>query len=139
VNVPVIRDALDRTLLIARTAVEVQVGPPKPHEMLLERIHAGSRAEYVGRHDASGIEDSTALMDQLRSANAHHDRVGADGRRPFPVTFDMPVDVAGLSQHMPGSLALESQPSPSLRSLATNKGRRRYPELARRAVLNRRW
>jgi GrpB-like predicted nucleotidyltransferase (UPF0157 family) len=70
VNVPVIRDALDRTGLIARTAVEVQVGPPKPYEVILERIHAGSRAEYrrsVGRHDDSGIEDSTALRDHLRA------------------------------------------------------------------------
>jgi hypothetical protein len=68
----------------------------KPYEAILERIHAGSRAEYrrsVGRHDDSGIEDSTALRNRLRSENAHDDRVGGDGRGPFPVPFDMPVDV----------------------------------------------
>jgi hypothetical protein len=112
----VIRDALDRTGLIARTAVEVHVGPPKPYEVILERIHAGSRAEYrrsVGRHDNSGIEDSTALMDHLRSENAHDDRVGADGRGRFPVLFDMPVIRWPESSHVRQS-GLESEPSPTL-------------------------
>jgi hypothetical protein len=56
VKLAAIRDALDRAGLAARTAVEVEVGPPKPYEAILERIEAGSRAEYrrrVGRHDES--------------------------------------------------------------------------------------
>jgi hypothetical protein len=60
VKLAAIRDALDRAGLAARTAVEVEVGPPKPYEAILERIEAGSRAEYrrsIGRPDDSGIED----------------------------------------------------------------------------------
>jgi hypothetical protein len=49
VKLAAIRDALDRAGLAARTAVEVEVGPPKPYEVLLERIEAGSRAEYRRR------------------------------------------------------------------------------------------
>ena len=54
VKLAAIRDALDRAGLAARTAVEVEVGPPKPYELILEKIEAGSRAEYrrsIGRFD----------------------------------------------------------------------------------------
>jgi hypothetical protein len=60
VKLAAIRDALDRAGLAAKTAVEVEVGPPKPYEVILERIEAGSRAEYrrsIGRDDDSGNED----------------------------------------------------------------------------------
>ena len=56
VKLAAIRDALDRAGLAAKNAVEVQVGPPKPYEAILERIEAGSRTEYrrsVGRTDDS--------------------------------------------------------------------------------------
>lgn len=59
VKLAAIRDALDRAGLAAKTAVEVEVGPPKPYEVILERIEAGSRAEYrrnIGRPDDSDIE-----------------------------------------------------------------------------------
>lgn len=46
VKLAAIRDALDRAGLAARTAVEVEVGPPKPYEAILERLEGGSRAEY---------------------------------------------------------------------------------------------
>jgi len=46
VKLAAIRDALDRAGLAARTAVSVEVGPPKPYEAIFERIEAGSRDEY---------------------------------------------------------------------------------------------
>jgi hypothetical protein len=57
VKLAAIRDALDRAGLAAKSAVEVsavevEVGPPKAYEVILERIEAGSRAEYrrsIGR------------------------------------------------------------------------------------------
>jgi hypothetical protein len=54
VKLAAIRDALDRAGLGAKTAVEVEVGPPKPYQVILETIEAGSRAEYrrsIGRPD----------------------------------------------------------------------------------------
>jgi len=59
---------------------------------------------------------------------------------PFPVPFDMPVDVRWPeSPHVRQSgLGIEAiLVAPVAWQLI--KGRRRYPELARRAVLNRRW
>jgi hypothetical protein len=79
VKLAAIRDALDRAGVGARTAVEVEVGPPKPFEVLLERIEAsprieassrivaGSRAEYrrsLGRHDNFDLESTSARVDQ---------------------------------------------------------------------------
>jgi len=55
----ILRDALDRAGLAAKNAVEVEVGPPKPYEVILESIEAGSRAEYrrsIGRPDDSDSE-----------------------------------------------------------------------------------
>ncbi len=52
VKLAAIRDALDRAGLAARTAVSVEVGPPKPYEAIFDSIEAGSRAEYrrsIGR------------------------------------------------------------------------------------------
>jgi len=77
VKLAAIRDALDRAGLAARTAVEVEVGPPKPYEMILERIEAGPRAEYrrrVGRTDESDIEHRPPLAEfrELPAANADH-------------------------------------------------------------------
>lgn len=46
VKLAAIRDALDRAGLAAKNAVEVEIGPPKPYEVIFERIEAGSRAEY---------------------------------------------------------------------------------------------
>src|SRR6185437_9840585 len=74
VKLAAIRDALDRAGLAARTAVEVEVGPPKPYEAIFDSIEAGSRAEYrrsIGRYDDSGIEDSIVLMDHPRALGQH--------------------------------------------------------------------
>ena len=56
VKLAAIRDALDRAGLAARTAVEVEVGPPKPYEAILERIEAGSRTDY---RRSRGIPDDS--------------------------------------------------------------------------------
>ena len=70
VKLVAIRDALDRAGLSAKTAVEVEVGPPKPYEAIFERVEAGSRAEYrcsIGQHDETDIRDSTASADHPRA------------------------------------------------------------------------
>ncbi len=66
VKLAAIRDALDRAGLAARTAVELEVGPPKPHESILDSIEAGSRAAYrqsIGRPDDFYIARSAGLVD----------------------------------------------------------------------------
>jgi hypothetical protein len=50
VKLTVIRDALDRAALMTRTAVEVEVGPPKPYEQILD----GIMVLEGGSRDASG-------------------------------------------------------------------------------------
>jgi hypothetical protein len=68
VKLAAIRDALDRAGLAAKNAVEVEVGPPKPYESILETIEAGSRDEYrrsIGRYDDSDLGDNTALIDRF--------------------------------------------------------------------------
>ncbi|MDP7736346.1 hypothetical protein [Mycobacterium paragordonae] len=62
VKLAAIRDALDRAGLAAKSAVEVEVGPPKPYEQILMTIEAGSRAEY---RRSRGIPD---ISDQLPMA-----------------------------------------------------------------------
>lgn len=58
VKLAAIRDALDRAGLSAKTAVEVEVGPPKPYEAILDRIEAGSRAEYRRSREIFGDVES---------------------------------------------------------------------------------
>ena len=69
VKLAAIRDALDRAGLAARTAVEVEVGPPKPYEAVFQRIEAGSRADYrrsIGRPDDSDADHTRPLADRPR-------------------------------------------------------------------------
>ena len=80
VKLAAIRDALDRAGLAARTAVEVEVGPPKPYEAILERIEAGSRAEY---RRSRGIPDDS---------NADHTRPLVDRPRELPAAEAKPID-----------------------------------------------
>ncbi|BBY28118.1 hypothetical protein GCM10023114_58000 [Mycolicibacterium sediminis] len=61
VKLAAIRDALDRAGLAARTAVAVEVGPPKPYGAILESIEAGSRAEYRRSH--GNPDNSTPFTD----------------------------------------------------------------------------
>jgi len=93
-------------------------------------------------HPRTPAEDNTAVMDHLRALeDAHDERVGADGKGPFPVPFDMlymTVEVRWPEPPMPGSLDLESKLPRRSVAWQRIKGRRRYHELARRAVLNRR-
>jgi hypothetical protein len=70
VKLAAIRDALDRAGLAAKNAVEVEVGPPKPYETILDSIEAGSRAEYrrsIGRPDDYGpLYGCTSLEGRAR-------------------------------------------------------------------------
>ena len=80
-----IRDALDRAGLAARTALSVEVGPPKPYEAILDTIEAGSRAEYrrsIGRPDDSDIEHNAALVDQPRALDSADEDRNARPPRP---------------------------------------------------------
>ncbi len=68
VRLSAIKDALDRGGISAKTAVEVEVGPPKPWEQIMDTIEAGSRTEYrrsMGRPD--NIEHSAPLVDHPRA------------------------------------------------------------------------
>lgn len=75
VKLAAVKDALDRAGLSAKTAVEVEVGPTKPFQEVLETIMIGgsraasraSRGEPVD-HDADA-EDNAWIMDELIRAN----------------------------------------------------------------------
>ncbi|MDQ1202706.1 hypothetical protein QE449_003324 [Rhodococcus sp. SORGH_AS303] len=57
VRLAAIRDALDRTGVSAKTAVEVTVGPAEPWEQVFQGLVGGSRAESRA---ARGVEDPDA-------------------------------------------------------------------------------
>jgi hypothetical protein len=80
VKLAAIRDALDRAGLAAKNAVEVEVGPPKPYEVILQRIEAGSRAEY---RRSRGIPDDT---------HGNPKRVLVDRPRELPAAEGEPID-----------------------------------------------
>lgn len=67
VKLAAIRDALDRAGLAARTAVEVEVGPPKPYEAILEHIEAApapnTAAALAGKDDSSSDDGSPSRSD----------------------------------------------------------------------------
>ena len=82
VKLTAIRDSLDRAGLATRTAVSVEVGPPKPYEATLDTIEAGSRAEYrrsIGRPDDSNADHTRPLADRQRELPRCRGR--ADRRR----------------------------------------------------------
>jgi hypothetical protein len=61
VKLAAIRDALDRAGLATRTAVEVEVGPPKPYEQIMSgmtEVVGGSRAEFRRSQGIFGGEES---------------------------------------------------------------------------------
>lgn len=73
VKLAAIRDALDRAGLAAKNAVEVELGPPKPYEQILDSImvlEGGSRAEY---RRSRGISDGSDA-DQRRPSAADRSR-----------------------------------------------------------------
>lgn len=73
VKLAAIRDALDRAGLAARTAVSVEVGPPKPYEVILHSIEGGSRDEY---RRSRGIPDNSDA-DQIRPATGRSQELPA--------------------------------------------------------------
>jgi hypothetical protein len=87
VKLAAIRDALDRAGLAAKSAVEVEVGRPKPYEAILESIEAGSRADYrrsVGRPDKPSAENRFLVggqrgLDSSTEAEVLDDAADADG------------------------------------------------------------
>jgi hypothetical protein len=101
-----VRDALDRAGLAAKNAVEVEVGPPKPYQVILEAIEAGSRAEYrrsISRNRGIGIEDNTTLVDHpsaLTTADVDH------------VVDDFMVDDDALGMAYPSSCSCEIGSAP---------------------------
>jgi hypothetical protein len=59
VRLSAIKDALDRGGVSAKSAVEVEVGPPKPWEQIMDGlavVESGSRAEF--RRSRSGLHES---------------------------------------------------------------------------------
>src|SRR6478609_10154338 len=78
VKLAAIRDALDRAGLAARTAVSVEVGPPKPYEAVFDSIEAGSRAEY---RRSRGIRDDSNPPPAL-----------AESPRELPAAEGEPID-----------------------------------------------
>lgn len=63
VRLSAIKDALDRGGVSAKSAVEVEIGPPKPWEAImdgLDEVSAGSRAEFRrSRELFAALEEST--------------------------------------------------------------------------------
>ena len=74
VRLAAIRDALDRSGLGAKTAVEVSVGPKQPWEIVFEGLSGGSRAESRA---ARGFAGENALV--LEAEVIENDGVGAVG------------------------------------------------------------
>jgi hypothetical protein len=84
----------------AKTAVELEVGPPKPYEVILQRIEAGSRAEYrrsIGRPGDS-IEPNALLQRPTAQNAAPADQV-LDGS----VVYDNESVLPNESSYFPGS------------------------------------
>jgi len=78
VKLAAIRDALDR----AKNAVEEDVGRPRPYELVLETIEAGSRAEYRRSMGIADVRDTRAhaLVDHSRELGATDGCVRARGK-----------------------------------------------------------
>ncbi|MCV7332960.1 hypothetical protein [Mycobacterium cookii] len=92
VKLAAIRDVLDRAGLGARTAVEVEVGPPKPYEQIFDGlavIESGSRADF---RRSRGFPDDS---------DVDHRRPLADRPRELPAAGDEPIDaeIVGYQPH----------------------------------------
>jgi hypothetical protein len=73
VRLSAIKDALDRGGVSAKTAVEVEVGLPKPWELIMDgvtEVVAGSRDEFRRSHGTSGEFEPD--FGQLLVDSAHH-------------------------------------------------------------------
>lgn len=83
VRLSAIKDALDRGGVSAKSAVEVEVGPPKPWEQIisgLTSIESGSRAEF---RRSRGISDDS---------DANHQPALAARPRALPVAEGEPLE-----------------------------------------------
>jgi hypothetical protein len=87
VKLAAIRDALDRAGLAARTAVSVEVGPPKPYEQIFDSIEAGSRAEY---RRSRGLRDDSNPPPAL-----------AESPRELPAAEGEPIDAEIVGYQLP--------------------------------------
>ena len=87
VKLAAIRDALDRAGLAVRTAVSVEVGPPKPYEVIFESIEAGSRTEY---RRSRGIRDDSNPPPAL-----------AESPRELPAAEGEPIDAEIVGYQLP--------------------------------------
>jgi hypothetical protein len=87
--------ALDRAGLSAKTAVEVQVGPNKPFQDILEAVMTGgSRAESRARRGVPDVASDDDWLDAEVLDLADDDNAQASTPRPSPRT-DHPQPVAG--------------------------------------------
>ena len=75
VKLAAIRDALDRAGLAAKNAVEIELGPPKPYEVIFDRIEAGSRTEFRRSRGTPDISGSTAPGSEPTAPPAENDAV----------------------------------------------------------------
>lgn len=90
VKLAAIRDALDRAGLAVKNAVEIEVGPPKPYEVILEGIEAGSRAKY---RRSRGIPDDSDT----------HTRALVDNSRAVAAADGEPIDAEILDDQLRGN------------------------------------
>jgi hypothetical protein len=83
VRLSAIKDALDRGGVSAKSAVEVEVGPPKPWEQImcgLTSIESGSRAEF-------------RRLQEISDGTKNRGSLGGDPRESVPIeaeVFDYP-------------------------------------------------
>ncbi|MCZ4520723.1 HGGxSTG domain-containing protein [Rhodococcus ruber] len=101
VRLAAIRDALDRSGLGAKTAVEVSVGPKQPWEIVFEDLAGGSRAESRAARGFAGddplvLEAEVVDSDGVGAAGML-DGVGSGTAAPAPNGAPPP------QQHSPGA------------------------------------
>lgn len=108
VKLAAIRDALDRAGLSAKTAVEVEVGPPKPYEAIFDSIEAGSRAEY---RQSRGILDHIENEPRWSLSDRPH---------KLPVAnMDLAAEISASmgAEHVQGCVLKPSDSPPRYRSI----------------------
>jgi hypothetical protein len=75
VRLGAVKDALDRAGLGAKTAIEIEVGPPKPYEQILGGISAITREESRARR---GVPDAAPAWTPPALAAGNPDVVDAE-------------------------------------------------------------
>ncbi|OLT44471.1 hypothetical protein BJF87_07705 [Gordonia sp. CNJ-863] len=125
VKLAAIRDALDRAGLSAKTAVEVEVGPPKGFEQVLEAmVTGGSRAESRARRgltdDAFSANPDDWTASEILDAQIVDDEAGyspAPSHRPSttprPTQSPAPANGSGLLPFEEALDRLHNTPPPA--------------------------